>query len=153
MCCCLVTVLCPFRSFWAITWTLASLTSHSCQHSLCADEETDMAHGGLPVALAQQELEQDLNLCPPEQIPGSESLCVRLGDRVRIGSYQATAFALCSHQHREGGASPPLFANRMSVPRQAWQHISPQGQLGMGRKGSIFLLFQIWASSVTLELI
>lgn len=67
-----------------------------------------MAHGGLPVALAQQKLEQDLNSCPPEQIPGSESLCVRLRERVGIGSYQATAFALCSHQHRGQGRPPSI---------------------------------------------
>lgn len=103
-----------------------------------------MAHGGLPVALAQQELEQDLNLCPPEQIPGSESLCVRLGDRVRIESYQATAFALCSHQHREGGQAPLylqigcLYQGRpgsTSVPRVSWGWVGKAASFSSSRSG------------------
>lgn len=69
-----------------------------------------------------------MNSCPPVQIPCSESLCMRLGDRVGIVSFQVTTFALCSCQHC-GGAGQASFYLQIECLSQG-RPGSPQDCLG-----------------------
>lgn len=122
-----MTVLCPFRSLWPIIQTSVSLKSHSYHHSLCADGKQTWSMG-LVGGLSRTRIRAGFELVSsgPDSMflrrlmfLRDSSLCSRLGDRVRVGSCQVTAFALCSCQHWGHRADVLLFANRMSVPRQA----------------------------------